>query len=212
MIQFKKFVFNPFQENTYLVFDETREAVIIDPGCYSQQEVETIKQIVDSDKLRIKFLVNTHCHIDHILGIYSLKELFKVKSLAHEADRLLMQTATQQAMIFGLSLNGIPQSDENIYDGDKIHFGNSYLQVIHTPGHTPGCISLYSPEHKIVFTGDTLFNQSIGRTDLAGGDYDTIINSIKNKLLILEEDISIYPGHGDASTIGNEKKHNPFLN
>jgi len=211
MVQVKQFVLNPFQENTYILFDETNEAIIIDAGCYSPQEVDSIKSYVDSKGLKVKYLVNTHGHIDHLLGIDTLKELFKVESMAHANDLPLFETAPMQAMMFGISIKKAPSIDKTIKEGDHIKFGNSVIEIIHTPGHTSGGICLYIQEQKMLFTGDTLFRGSIGRTDLAGGNYETIIESIIKKILPLGDDIEVYPGHGDSTTIEFEKRSNPFL-
>lgn len=211
MIQVKQFVLNPFQENTYILFDETSEAIIIDAGCYTQQEVESVGKFVHSKGLKVKFLVNTHGHIDHVLGIDSLRDLFKVECLAHASDLPLFETAPSHALMFGLSINKAPSVDKTIKEGDQIKFGNSTIEVIHTPGHTMGGICLYLREQGMLFTGDTLFRGSIGRTDLAGGNYESIIESIIYKILPLGDDIVVYPGHGDSTTIEFEKRSNPFL-
>jgi len=211
MIQVKQFVLNPFQENTYILFDETNEAIIIDAGCYTPQEVESIKNFVGSKGLKIKYLVNTHGHIDHLLGIDLLKELFNVESIAHANDLSLFETAPMQGMMFGISIKKAPSIDKTVKEGDQIKFGNSVIEIIHTPGHTTGGICLYVREQGILFSGDTLFRGSIGRTDLSGGNYETIIESIVEKILPLGDDTEVYPGHGDSTTIEFEKRSNPFL-
>lgn len=210
-MKIKQFTFNPFQENTYLAYDETGEAIIIDAGCYTPSEAAEVKQFTDENKLTVKLLVNTHCHIDHILGINVLRDIYKVDCYAHREELPMLQMAPQHAMMFGLVIDTIPQVEKTVDEGDTISFGNSSFKVIHTPGHTLGGICLYSAKDRILITGDTLFQGSIGRTDLSGGNYDSIIDSINSKLLSLPDDVMIFPGHGEFSTIGKERVSNPFL-
>ena len=211
MIQVKQFILNPFQENTYVVFDETGEAVIIDPGCYTLPEQEKIVDFINSKNLKVKYLLNTHGHIDHILGIDSLKKLYNVECIAHADDIPLIQTSPSHALMFGLVFDKIPIIDKQIKHGDNISFGNSSFEVIHTPGHSKGGVCFYSSKQKILFSGDTLFRGSIGRTDLMDGNYESLIHSIKHRILKLDDDVVIYPGHGDSTTIEYEKRNNPFL-
>ncbi|MHC1705628.1 MAG: MBL fold metallo-hydrolase [Tenuifilaceae bacterium] len=211
MIQVKQLILNPFQENTYIVFDETKEAIIIDAGCYTPDDVDQVKKFVESKNLIIKYLIATHGHIDHILGIDSLKKIYHVEWLAHEDEIPLVQTSPSHALMFGLVLEKAPVIDKTIKDGEIISFGNSSFEVIHTPGHSKGGVCFYSSKQKILFSGDTLFRGSIGRTDLMGGNYETIIDSINNKILKLGDEVIVYPGHGDSTTIEYEKQNNPFL-
>jgi len=211
MVQVKQLVLNPFQENTYIVFDQSGEAIIIDAGCYSQSEVEEVQRFVDSKNLKVKYIVTTHGHIDHILGIESLKDIYRVESLAHAEDLPLIESSTDHALIFGITLGKAPSISRTFKEGDTISFGNSSLEIIHTPGHTRGGVCLFFREQKILFTGDTLFRGSIGRTDLVGGNYETLIGSIVNKIFPLGNDVIVYPGHGDSSTIEFEKRNNPFI-
>lgn len=210
-MKIKQFVLNPFQENTYLLYDETGEAIIVDAGCYTPSEAVEVKRFTDENKLTVKFLVNTHCHIDHILGINALQDIYSVDSYAHREELPTLQMAPQHAMMFGLVIDTVPKVEKTIDDGDELKFGNTTLKVIHTPGHTLGGVCLYSEKDKMLITGDTLFQGSIGRTDLGGGSFDTIIHSITTKLLTLPDDVMIFPGHGDSSTIGKERVSNPFL-
>lgn len=211
MIAAKRFTFNPFQENTYLLYEPGGQTIVVDPGCSNQTEIQELTSFIESQNLTVICLVNTHCHIDHILGITALKEHFAVKSFAHMDDLPLLQMAPSHAMMFGLYLETVPVIDETLNHNDTIHLGDGVLTVIHTPGHSKGGICLYAEQEKFVLTGDTLFNLSIGRTDLAGGDYNALIASIKDKLMVLPDDVAVYPGHGDSSTIGFEKRSNPFL-
>lgn len=210
-MKIKQFVQNPFQENTYLVYDETGEAIIVDAGSYTQSDVEEIKQFTDGNKLSVKFLVNTHCHIDHVIGINALRKVYGVDSYAHREELSMLQTVPSQAIMFGLEMDAIPQIEKTLEDGETLKFGNTVLQVIHTPGHSLGCICLYSEKNKIIFSGDTLFQGSIGRTDLSGGNYDTIIHSISTKILSLPDEVLVFPGHGPSTTIGRERVSNPYL-
>ncbi|MCB8964803.1 MAG: MBL fold metallo-hydrolase [Bacteroidales bacterium] len=210
-MKIKQFVFNPFQENTYLLYDETGEAIIVDAGCHTSSETAEVKQFAEENNLTVKFLVNTHCHIDHVLGVNALRSAFGVESYAHREELPMLQTVPSQAQMFGFDIDTVPQIDKTLEDGDTIKFGNTTLQVIHTPGHTPGGICLYSTSNNIVLTGDTLFQGSIGRTDLGGGSFDSIINSITTRLLTLPDEVIALPGHGPATTIGKERVFNPYL-
>ncbi len=211
MLQVKRLILNPFQENTYIIYDQPGEAIIIDPGCYDKSDFDEVKWFIDSNDLKVKRLILTHGHIDHILGIDKLKELYNVTCIAHADDIPLIETSPKHGLMFGLSLDKAPAIDAFINDGDKISLGKSTIEVIHTPGHSLGGVCFLLPEEKMLFTGDTLFNGSIGRTDLPGGNYEILIKSIKNRIIPLGDDFTIYPGHGDSSTIGFERKNNPFL-
>ncbi|MBN1250559.1 MAG: MBL fold metallo-hydrolase [Bacteroidales bacterium] len=207
----KTFVFNTFQENTYLLFDETNEAVLIDAGCYSQQERDKLSTFIEEKNLTLKKLLNTHSHIDHILGNQFIIENFNLDLESNKDDEFLIKRAKDQGAAFGISIDSPPLPKKHITEGDKIKFGNSVLEIIHTPGHSPGSIVFYNKNEKFMIVGDVLFNQSIGRTDLPGGDYDTLLNSITNKLFPLGDDMEVYCGHGPNTTIGQERISNPFL-
>ncbi|PKP36853.1 MAG: MBL fold hydrolase [Bacteroidetes bacterium HGW-Bacteroidetes-15] len=211
MTQIKTFVFNPFQENTYVVYDESKECVIVDSGCHSKSEQNELVDFIESNGLRPKYAINTHGHIDHVLGSAFVKSHFKVDIMGHPEDLTLMQSAVNHGLMYGISIDEVPLIDININDGDTITFGNSSLEVIHTPGHSQGGICLLSKKGEFVISGDTLFNGSIGRTDLPGGNYDQLISSINKKLLTLNKEYRVYPGHGEPTTIEWEKQNNPFL-
>lgn len=211
MTQIKTFVFNPFQENTFVVYDETKECVIIDSGCHSEVEQKQLTDFIDNNGLKPKYAINTHGHIDHVLGSAFVKSHFKIDIMGHPEDLHLMQSAVNLGLMYGISIDDVPTIDININDGDIINFGNSQLEVIHTPGHSLGGVCLLCREGGFVISGDTLFNGSIGRTDLPGGNYDQLISSIKTKLLSLNGDYQVYPGHGEPTTISWEKNNNPFL-
>lgn len=212
MIKVKAFTFNLFAENTIVVWDEeTKDAAVIDPGMSSEEEEKVFTNYIADEKLSIKILINTHCHIDHILGCSFIKQKYNPFYYVPEKDLPLLDNAEQQAAMFDIEFEKPPKPDEMISEETKIQLGNSVIQFLFTPGHTPGEYCLYFEDNKICITGDVLFKESIGRTDLWGGDYKTLISSIEKKLLTLPDEVVIYPGHGESSTIGHEKQHNPFL-
>ena len=205
------FVFNPFQENTYVVYDETNDCVIIDPGCQSTIEQQVLIDFISSENLIPVKLINTHCHIDHILGNHFVYKQFGLLPEMHKEELPVLEAASSYGSQFGMQLEPSPGPVVFHKDGDVIRFGNTELAVLYTPGHSPGEISLFNEKQDFVIAGDVLFQQSIGRTDLPGGDYDTLINSIKTKLLTLDDHVKVYSGHGPESTIGFERTNNPFL-
>ncbi len=208
----EKFVFNSFDENTYLVSDETKECIIIDPGCYSQDERDFFVAHIKGNGLVPKAIVNTHCHTDHILGVNYLKDVFDIPFAANNADQYLLDIARRQALTHGWVLDDRPiVIDIDCPDGKKFDFGNSTLKCASTPGHTPGGQVIYSESGKFMLTGDTLFKGTIGRTDLPGGDYDTLISSIRNTVMRFDSLYDVYPGHGDGTSIGVEAGGNPFI-
>jgi glyoxylase-like metal-dependent hydrolase (beta-lactamase superfamily II) len=212
MLKVKVLTFNLFSENTIIIWDEeTQEAAIIDPGNSTPDEDKELLDFISSQNLQIKYLINTHCHIDHILGCSFVKEKFNPVYYAPELDIPLLEHAPQQAQMFDLDFKQAPKPDKLITEQTEILLGESKLKFLFTPGHTPGEYCIYLEKEKICITGDVLFNESIGRTDLWGGDYNTLINSIQEKLFLLPDDVVIYPGHGEPSTIGYEKQNNPFL-
>jgi glyoxylase-like metal-dependent hydrolase (beta-lactamase superfamily II) len=185
--------------------ESTREAVVIDPG----DDADQILMAVAKLDLKVKYLINTHGHFDHVGANKRMKEVTGAEIAIHPDDEPMLDELSRSASMFGLSAENSPPADILLKDGDEIKFGDITLQVIHTPGHSKGGVSLFTPGH--LFSGDTLFAGSIGRTDLPGGDYDTLISSIKEKLLILDDDTQVYTGHGPETTIANEKRMNPFL-
>ncbi len=211
MIKIKYFVFNDFQENTFVLFDESNRCIIIDPGCFMNQEKTELEDFLQSNNLVPEKIVNTHSHVDHILGNSYLVDKYNLPVYAHEADEMLISTAREYAKLFGLTISQPPVINQFLKDNDELTFGNSSLKVMHVPGHSPGSLAFYSVEQKFVISGDVLFYGSIGRTDLPGGNYDLLINSIKQKLLKLPGDTEVYPGHGPVTTIQQEHDTNPFL-
>lgn len=211
MIQIKKFTFNPVQENTFIVFDETGECVIIDAGCYFGDECQELDQFIVEKQLKPVRLINTHCHFDHIMGVTHCRSKYHIPFEIHPDEESLIDHAVEQGDLFGIPMEPVDDPDAYLKEGDQITFGNSYLQVIAAPGHSPGGVVFYNPEQKILFAGDVLFYGSIGRTDLPGGSFEQLIGNIKTKLLTLPEETMVFCGHGPQTTIGFEKKNNPFL-
>lgn len=211
MIQIKTLVFNPFQENTYLLSDETNECIIVDAGCYTAQEFDLLVNYLAKNNLKPVKLINTHCHVDHVLGISRLMEKYNIQFETHKNEDKIIGEAVQHGKVFGFVLEQPPYPTSYLKEGDEVRVGNSTLKVLEVPGHSQGHIAFYSEEGKFVVAGDVLFRGSIGRTDLTGGDYDQLINSIYKKLLVLDRSTVVYPGHGPATTIGEEIMTNPFL-
>ena len=210
MITMQSFVFNPFSENTYVVFDETKEAVIIDPGCYEQNEKAELDEYITQQDLTIKYLLNTHCHIDHVLGNDHVKEKYKVPFLIHPLEEKVLFAVKSYAPNYGFSMYKEALPDQFLADNDIVRFGNTLLNVLFVPGHSPGHIAFYDKQEKVIFSGDVLFKGSIGRTDLPGGDFDTLIKSIHQKIFTLPDGVIAHSGHGLPTTIGEEKISNPF--
>jgi glyoxylase-like metal-dependent hydrolase (beta-lactamase superfamily II) len=212
MIKLKIFTFNPFQENTFIIWDDsTKESIVVDPGCSNSEEEHLVTSFIAENELRIKYLLNTHCHIDHILGNRFIKEKYGCDFYAPELDLPLLDKALEQAKMFGLEINPSPLPDEFITEELLLKLGDSEINFVFTPGHTPGEFCILFHKEKICISGDVLFLEGIGRTDLWGGNYDTLLNSIKQKLFVLDHDYKVFPGHGDSTTIGHEKTNNPFL-
>ena len=211
MIQVKPFTCNPYQENTYLLFDETQECVIIDPGMYSGDEQNTVLKFIAENKLKPVLLLNTHCHIDHVLGNKFVYDTYGLLPQFHKGEEIMLNSVVSYAPQMGIRYEVSPLPDTFLPESGSIEFGNSSLEIIFAPGHSPAHLCFYSPDDHFLIGGDVLFYQSIGRTDLPGGDHNHLIKNIKEKLFTLPDDCKVYPGHGQTTTIGFEKKHNPFL-
>ncbi|ARS36559.1 MBL fold metallo-hydrolase [Pontibacter actiniarum] len=203
--------FNPFQENTYLLHDETNECVVVDPGCYERGEQEQLKKYIEEKGLQVVRLLNTHCHIDHVLGNKFVADTYNVGLEIHPEDEQTLRAVPAYAPVYGFPMYAEQLPASFLREGDTVKFGNTELQVLFTPGHAPGHVVFYNGPEKICIGGDVLFQGSIGRTDLPGGDFDTLITSIREKMFALPDDVTVYPGHGPETTIGYEKKYNPFL-
>lgn len=210
-MQIKKFVFNPFQVNTYLLYDQSGECVIIDAACAESREEEELYHFIRNKGLKPVYLLSTHQHIDHILGNDYVSETYDLPLTAHADGLVYLTNALEYAQSFGLKLGKVCQPTRFLEDEQTIRFGQSSLKVLHTPGHALGSVCFLSEEDGFVIAGDVLFYQSIGRTDLPGGDYDVLKQSIWGKLFVLPDDTIVYPGHGPETTIGSEKESNPFV-
>jgi len=213
MLQLESFVFNPFAENTYVLYDDnTKECVIIDPGCSNAFEENALFGFIDSHRLKPLMIINTHGHIDHIVGNTAVKKRYSINVAAHPNVKNDFLRSRQQAAMFGMPLSGdCALPDLDLKDGQIIKVGESTLEVISTPGHAEGSISLYAEIEGWVFTGDALFCRSIGRTDFPGGSYETLRKSIKERLFRLPDDTEVFSGHGESTTIFDEQRYNMFL-
>ena len=211
MITIQPFTFGPFQENTYLLYDETLECIVIDPGCYDDKERNQLAAFISEKKLKPVKLINTHCHLDHVFGNAFVAKTYTLKLEINQLDKKVLDSFLMSASLYGLNAEPSPQPEVYLNEGDIIKFGNSELEIVFTPGHSPGSITFYNRNQKFMIAGDVLFYGSIGRTDLPGGDYKTLIDSIKNKLFPLGDDFAVYNGHGSPTSIGFERMNNPFL-
>lgn len=206
-----KFVFSPFQENTYVLYDKTKECVIIDPGCYDENERNRLVKLIESRGLTPVRLLNTHCHIDHIFGNKFVSEKYNLPLESHKDEQEMIAYSESKASLYGVELEPSPAISVFWDEGDVITFGESELAVLFTPGHSPASISFYARKHNFIIGGDVLFRQSIGRTDLQGGNFETLLNSIRIKFFTLPNDTKVYSGHGEVTTVEFEKLNNPFL-
>jgi len=205
------FTFNAFSENTYVLYDDSKECVIVDPGCSNRMEQEQLTDFIESNNLKPVKLVNTHCHIDHVLGNKFISEKYALPLVSHKGEAVVLAMQPQVSTMYGVPYDPSPEITEFLDDGDRLQFGNTTLKVLYTPGHSPASISFYDEEGGIVIGGDVLFQGSIGRTDLPGGDFNTLANSIRDKFYTLPDDVIVYCGHGPSTTVGVEKRTNPFV-
>jgi glyoxylase-like metal-dependent hydrolase (beta-lactamase superfamily II) len=211
MIQIQKFSFNAFQVNTLVLFDETKECIIIDAACYEDEERKKLVEFIKNNELKPVKLINTHCHVDHILGCNFACEYFNIGLEIHKDGESFLENAVEHGMSFGFSIDTLVKPSNHIADEEIISFGKSNLKALHTPGHADGSICLYNEEQKFVIVGDVLFQGSIGRTDLPTGNFEVLKTSIHEKLFTLEDDVRVIPGHGPDTSIGFEKRNNPFV-
>ena len=203
--------FNPIQENTYLLWDDTSECVVIDAGNSSPREDAALDDFIARHGLKPVLAANTHGHFDHTLGVEHLKQRYGIPFALSSKDCFLVDNAATSGSVFGVRIGAMPSTDIDLEQQQEIRFGQTRLQILRTPGHTPGHVAFYEPESKSLFTGDTLFRESIGRTDLPGGDYSWIMRSILDVIVPLGEEVRVYPGHGPETTIGHELLYNPFI-
>jgi glyoxylase-like metal-dependent hydrolase (beta-lactamase superfamily II) len=206
-----KFVFSPIDVNTYILVDDSGDCAIIDCGCYEKQESEKLESFIMDKSINPVLLLNTHCQLDHVFGNKFVLEKYGLRTFSSELDEMNRYNASQHAMLFGLTMDKPPEPAGFISDNQMVTFGTTELKALHVPGHTSGSLAFYSEKNNCVFTGDALFSGSIGRTDLQGGNYETLIRSIKNKLFVLPPSTVVYPGHGNDTTIEREMKSNPFF-
>lgn len=212
MLTVTKFTFSPIQENTYVIYNEQGWCAIVDPGCYFGNERNELKDFISERKLAPKYLLNTHCHLDHVFGNKFVHKTWGLEPYIHPNEKRVLEYAPISGMNWGLPFENYQGNLHYLNEGDKLQIGNDIFEILLTPGHSPGSICFYCREQQFVIGGDVLFRESIGRTDLPGGDFDTLINSICSKLFVLPDEVIVYPGHGPETTIGYEKRHNPFLN
>jgi hydroxyacylglutathione hydrolase len=211
MINIKQFTFNPVSENTYILFDETGECVIIDPGMYDAAEQNIVVNFIKEQELKPVLLLNTHCHYDHVFGNKFVYDNWGLKPQFHKGELYVLQAMPGYVPQMGLHYELSPEPEVFLPEAGKVNFGNSQLELIFAPGHSPAHLCFYAAADNFLIGGDVLFYCSIGRTDLPGGNHLQLINSIKNNLFILPDDCRVYPGHGQSTTIGFEKQHNPYL-
>jgi len=212
MLTVKPFTFSPVQENTYVVYNESGDCGIIDPGCYFGNERNELKEFIQTTGLTPKYLLNTHCHLDHVFGNQFVTDTWGLPLHLHEKEKAVLEYAPTFGLSWGLPFDKYKGHLTFLREDDVLPLGNDRLVVLFTPGHSPGHISFFCKAQLFVLSGDVLFRQSIGRTDLPGGHHPTLINSICDKLLVLSDDVIVYPGHGPTTTIGFERINNPFLN
>lgn len=210
MLHVASFVFNPFQENTYVLHDETGSCAIVDPGCYERGERNELVDYITSNRLTVIMLLNTHCHIDHVLGNAFVKHKYGVSLYLHELEEPLLRSVKSYASNYGFYGYEDSSADGYLKDNQDVTIGKQDLKVIFAPGHSPGHVTFYHQDSKSLIGGDVLFRSSVGRTDLPGGNHDTLINSIHRRIFTLPDDVTVYPGHGPNTSIGYEKKTNPF--
>lgn len=211
MLSIHTFTFNPFQENTYIISNERQECWIVDPGMSNGAEQDELVQFIEQHQLIPQAVINTHAHIDHILGIDFVAGKYGIPFFLHEKEMPILNNAANTARMFGFQYEGVKTPAQFIPDGRPFALKDDQLHILFVPGHSPGSIAFYYPEDNWVISGDALFSGSIGRTDLLMGDFDTLIRSIRTQLLPLPGETKVYSGHGPATTIGAEKESNPFL-
>jgi hydroxyacylglutathione hydrolase len=211
MLSIKAFTFNPVQENTYILYNENRQCCIIDPGCYFDQERASLKEFIENSGLSPVLLLNTHCHLDHVFGNKFVHESWNLTLHIHEKEKIVLDTAPIAGKTWQLPFDNYEGPLIMIKEGESIMIGEDELEIRFTPGHSPGSVCFYHEAGGFVIGGDVLFNGSIGRTDLPGGDYATLMNSIQTQLFTLPDETRVYSGHGPLTTIGFEKMNNPFV-
>ena len=211
MLKIKVFIFSPIQENTYVLYNEKNECLIIDPGCYFPEERQELKTFIDKNGLIPQKLLNTHCHLDHVFGNKFVADTYGLTLQLHPKEEVILQFAPTSGLMYEMPFDNYQGKFIYLNEGDKVMLGEDELDIILAPGHSPGSVCFYCKAQRFIIGGDVLFNGSIGRTDLPMGDHQTLLNSIKQKLFVLPDDVVVYSGHGPETSIGNEKKFNPFV-
>ena len=212
MLKIKSFVFSPIQENTYLLYNEFNDCLIIDPGCYFSEEKDELKDFIIQSSLLPRMLLNTHCHLDHVFGNKFVAETWGLTLNLHEKEKKLLDYAPTSGLMYNMPFDNYVGEYIYLKERDVVKLGEDELAVIEAPGHSPGHICFYCAKQNFIISGDVLFNRSIGRTDLPGGNHETLLKNIREKLFVLPDETVVYSGHGPETTIGEEKKYNPFLN
>ena len=211
MLKIKSFVFSPIQENTYLLYNEFKDCIIIDPGCYFSEEIDEINAFITQNQLTPKMLLNTHCHLDHVFGNKPMAETYGLTLQLHEGEKVVLDYAPTSGLMYNMPFDNYTGDFIFLKEGDKIILGEDELEVIFAPGHSPAHICFYCAKQNFIISGDVLFYRSIGRTDLPGGNHETLLKNIRTKLFVLPDETKVYSGHGPVTTIGEEKRENPFL-
>ncbi len=211
MLTVKSFTNNPFQENTYILYNENKDAIIIDPGMYDTKEFADFFEFIDAEKLNPILLLNTHTHLDHLFGNAAVLKKFSIPFAFHKSDKPIFDSAFEAGKMYNISFEQSPQPDYYISENDLIKIGDDELKILFTPGHSPGSVCFYNELQNFIISGDVLFYLSVGRSDFPGGNADTLMNSIQNKLFALPDNVAVYSGHGPITHIGFEKMNNPFV-
>jgi glyoxylase-like metal-dependent hydrolase (beta-lactamase superfamily II) len=212
MLKIKSFVFSPIQENTYLLYNDMKQGIIIDPGCYFPEENDVLRSFITQSAITPQMLLNTHCHLDHVFGNKFVAETYGLTLQLHEKEKRMLELAPASGLMYNMPFDSYTGEFIYLKGGDTLLLGEDELKVIEAPGHSPGHICFYSAKQNFIISGDVLFNRSIGRTDLPGGDHELLLKNIREKLFVLPDETVVYSGHGPVTTIGEEKKYNPFLN
>ena len=212
MLTIKSFEFSPIQENTYILYNEFNDCIIIDPGCYFDAEKEKMVAYMTTNRLIPRMLINTHCHLDHVFGNKFISEKYSLTLQLHEKEKAVLAFAPTSGLMYDMPFDNYKGEFILLNEGDTISLGEDTLKILLIPGHSPGSLAFYCAEDKFVISGDALFKNSVGRSDLPGGNHEQLIKSIKENLLALPEDTIVYSGHGPVTTIGDERRNNPYLN
>jgi glyoxylase-like metal-dependent hydrolase (beta-lactamase superfamily II) len=211
MLFVKIFTFNPLAENTYIVYNDSNEAIIIDPGCYYNHEKQALNSFLENNRLKPIQLINTHCHLDHVFGNKWVYETYGLELFIHPKEEMVLGFAPQSGQMYGIPFENYEGKLHFLNEHDVIKLAANELKVLLTPGHSPGSLCFYNEEQKFIIGGDVLFKESIGRTDLPGGNHQALLKSIREQLFVLPDEVIVYPGHNEPTTIGYEKKYNPYL-